>query len=286
MLLTDSIPSYDEDYLDSQDIFFYQFNEIDFYVEDVEQEELYKEILSKLLPFKIKQVFPLGGKLKVIEKAKVNNNVKRKIFLVDKDFDDLHESIVKIPNLFYLDKYSIENFLITKESFLAFLKDELPKKSIDELEKVLDFESLFELSIKELTKLFVSFFLIQKLGLPMENCSCSIDRFIKEKSDYEIDEQKCTEYLNEIQLYCDLFGLNIVVNEQMTNLLDKYKTVQEAEPHIPGKHLLALFLKKTSELLRLGRMPNKDSLYFRLARNSTFNNLSGVKTGILDYINN
>jgi hypothetical protein len=210
----ESLPIYSEEYLDAQDVFYLQFNDVDIYVEDIDQEELYKEILSKILPFKIGKIFPLGGKLKVIQKATNNQNVKRKIFLVDKDFDDLHGNIVTIPNLFYLDKYCIENYLVSKKAIIVFLKEEFPKIPIEQIEQELDFEKIYNNTISELTELFIYFFLIQKLNLPLENCSCSVDRFIDDKAKHQIDNQKCLDLLTEIKKQNEIVNPNVSIENE------------------------------------------------------------------------
>lgn len=283
ILEEESFPSLDEDYLDAQDIFYFQFNDIDIYVEDIDQEELYKEIFSKILPYKIGQIFPLGGKSRVIDKAMVNRHVKRKIFVVDKDFDDLHGKIVKLSNLFYLDKYCIENYLITKSAIVNFLKEEFPKMPINEIEDELKFDDLYKNTIGELTELFIYFFLIQKLGLPMENCSCTVDKFLDEKVRCKIDDAKCLKFMEEIQQQCELFGLKVSIIDEKKALSTKFNNLEDVEPHIPGKHLLALFFRKTSTSFKITRMPNKDSLYYRLAKSSGFENLNTLKDNIMNY---
>ena len=111
----ESFPSFSVGYRDAQSVFYEQFNDVDFFVEDEEQENFYYSILNKLFPgVQIEKITPLRGKPHVIQHAK-NNHAKRKsVYIVDKDFDDLLGKIYKQPNLFYLDKYSIENNLSKK----------------------------------------------------------------------------------------------------------------------------------------------------------------------------
>ncbi len=48
---------------------------------------------------------------------------------------------------------------------------------------------------------------------------------------------------------------------------------------------MALFFKKTLTAFKFSRMPNRDSLYFRLAKHSDFDNLRHLRSNILDYVN-
>jgi hypothetical protein len=58
-------------FLAGQDIFYTQFNDVDFYVEDINQENFYFEILKKIFSdIKFGKIFPLGGKQNVISDAK------------------------------------------------------------------------------------------------------------------------------------------------------------------------------------------------------------------------
>ncbi len=110
--LDEIIPMKTDNWLFAEDIFHYQFNEVLFYVEDYKQEEMYFCILKKLFKeIKFENIFPLNGKENVINNCKDNVNIKNKIYIVDKDFDDILEKIEIIPNLFYLDKYR-ENCII------------------------------------------------------------------------------------------------------------------------------------------------------------------------------
>ena len=86
--LEESIPTKNDGYLIAEDVFFIQFNEISFFIEDTEQENFYYNILKKLFPsIQIEKIFPLNGKDNVIEDCKKNIGNKNKIYLVDKDFD-------------------------------------------------------------------------------------------------------------------------------------------------------------------------------------------------------
>lgn len=83
------IPVRSPDGLAALDIFYDEFNDVHFYVEDIDQENLYESILRKLFPeHTIARIFPLGGKPSVIAHLSQSNST-RGIYILDKDFDDL-----------------------------------------------------------------------------------------------------------------------------------------------------------------------------------------------------
>ena len=86
-------PSRSEDGKAALDIFYSDFNDINFYVEDKGQENLYEEIFRKLFPqFRIARVFPLGGKAAVLRHATTADNERIAAFrayILDRDFDYL-----------------------------------------------------------------------------------------------------------------------------------------------------------------------------------------------------
>src|SRR6476620_3681297 len=119
----ESIPRKTESYLFAESVFFEQFNKVEFFFEDEKREELYYVILRKLFPdVQFQKIFCLNGKDSVIEKAETSKNKKKRIFIIDKDFDDLL-GIVRhdLPNLFYLQKYSIENYYFEEEAIRMFI---------------------------------------------------------------------------------------------------------------------------------------------------------------------
>lgn len=129
----EGMPSWSPDALAARDIFYYNLNEVNFYVEDEDQENLYQLILCQLFPkIQITQIFPLGGKINVIAHAMDADNQSnsyRSIYLVDKDFDDLLGNIVKKANVFYLPKYCIENFLLEEAAVVEVAVEVQPKKT-------------------------------------------------------------------------------------------------------------------------------------------------------------
>ena len=99
----ESVPQYSDGYRYAKSAFYSQFNDVDFYVEDAWQENLYLCILGRLFPrLKIENIHPLGGKENVIQHARANTSIRKSVYLLDKDFDDLLGKLQERTNIFFL----------------------------------------------------------------------------------------------------------------------------------------------------------------------------------------
>ena len=121
-------------------------NDIDIYTEDNEKDkEFYKVLFKRLLKdnITINDVTPLGCKDNVIKRCSEEpNNGRKKIFIVDGDVTIIHgENIPTLPNLYVLNGYCVENFLISKETILQFIYMNCGVKSIEQIEAELDYQN-------------------------------------------------------------------------------------------------------------------------------------------------
>lgn len=102
--------------------FFQKYNDIDVYVEDrsAETRKLVARLMSRALggEVRIECVFPLGPKSAVLAACLADNTkAKRKrVYIVDGDFDSIVFSWAKLPRLFVLPRYCIENFLVDENA--------------------------------------------------------------------------------------------------------------------------------------------------------------------------
>lgn len=110
----DDIPTYSEAGLDVIDAFYQDYVAAIFFFEDEHHESVYERILLRLIPtLRSFQVICLGGKTKIIAKAKEARPLGAKwLFVLDKDFDDLLGSVFSHKDVYYLRAFSLENYLI------------------------------------------------------------------------------------------------------------------------------------------------------------------------------
>ena len=127
-------------------------NDIDIYTEDNEKDkEFYKVLFKRLIKndIVINDVTPLGNKQNVIERCKNEpENGRKKLFIIDGDITIIHgENLPNLPNLFILEAYCIENFLINKNTIVQFLYMSCGTKSIEEIESELEYPGQIKVTV-------------------------------------------------------------------------------------------------------------------------------------------
>lgn len=156
------IPTWSTEALAARDVFFEPYNDVNFYVEDEEQENLYHLVLRKLFPaLRITQIFPLKGKSNVLLHVKDPANLPRackSIYILDKDFDDLLGTTVNQNNIFYLPKFCIENFFIEENAFIEVAVEAQPRKKRENIQSIINFPIFLQETIGPLSLLFRLFF--------------------------------------------------------------------------------------------------------------------------------
>lgn len=149
-----------------QDLLYRQFNDIDVYVEDTGKERLYYQLFKLLLPgIKLAKIFPLNGKENVVADAQANNTNKRKVYLVDLDFDEILGRKQTIRNLIYLQRYSIENYFVDEEAIKEQIRERKPSIRDAEIAVQFDYDSEVNRIAKYLKKPALAAIVVQRYGL-------------------------------------------------------------------------------------------------------------------------
>lgn len=95
-------------------------NTIDIYTEDEEKDRaFYKILLGRLLEdtsVVINDIYPLGCSNNVISACKNDTTQRKRLYIVDGDIYLLYAPKNKIPNLFVLDAYCIENLIVDEDA--------------------------------------------------------------------------------------------------------------------------------------------------------------------------
>lgn len=254
----------------SMDILFDGINCVHFYVEDSEQENLYYCILSKLFAkVNPSNIFPLNGKSSVLRHAQDENGNRHirspRVYIVDKDFDDLLGKMIVLPNVFYLKKFCIENYLLTDKSLIECAISINPKHNKrPRIESIIKSPSFIEQAIKQLDVLYRVFFLIQKFDLEIPNTKLAAGCFTKSQKDPSIDPQKVQ--IHKEKLRQALNDKGIIANAEQLEKLQKtaFGRSQLKQNHVSGKFLMQLFriyiTKHTSSTC-----PPDDTLRYTLA---------------------
>lgn len=277
----ESIPQKSEGYLYGQSVFFVQFNEVDFFVEDEEQEEFYYVILSKLFPdIRLEKIFPLGGKKNVVKHLS-DANTKRSIYIVDKDFDDLLGVIVEHERLFYLDRYCIENYLLDEECLVAFVVSESPKLKRNDVADAMQWPTFYPKLVLSLVQLFGCFLFSQKFDLQsIKNSSSAPESFSIKNQRYSVDQNAVNEYQNCITVVAENASICQDVQRELdltTSLIGH--DLKEVERHVCGKFVLRMAYHYLGAIFGIASV-TAESFSYRLAQYCEFKELEYLKVRI------
>lgn len=280
-----SLPQMSQTYLLGQDILYKQFNEISFYVEDENQENLYFVILKKLFPdIKFEKIFPLGGKSPVLHEARNNIGDRKKVFIVDKDFDDILRQKISLDNVFYLEQYSIENYLIDKHAIDSFMIEQRPSRiKLHDIPSDF-FDNFLNDCFDKLHKLSMTFYIVQKYGLPIDNVSCGIHMFCSLTRGEIAFKQQFRNYARQVSLMLSKKGVNYQGAKKLAlKYYKKSKRLFYNIRHIPGKFLIEVLRRKVEAFCGTPSIVT-DSFIFRLAKNNSMNRLRFLQVAINEYV--
>lgn len=275
----DSIPTRSAAGLAARDLFFDQFNDVNFFIEDEDEENLYQAILGRFFPkLKITQIFPLAGKQNVISHASdpVNSSrAGRSVYIVDKDFDDLLGHKIYIANLFYLEKYSIENYFLEEDAVVEIALESSPKIDLETLRATISFSTFYKKSVNDLSPLFRLFFAVQRFNLGMKNCDIKCESFSVSGQPWKIDAAKIAAYEVQVRDLVTRAAVFRTDGEFSDFLGSVFPTGAEKDVNIAGKYLVSLTYHYLRSVVALGNVTN-DSLRYRLATKVSFGGLTGV----------
>ncbi len=278
----DALPRWSGQALSNRDIFFRNGFNVHFFVEDEDKESLYEVIFSRLFPrLKNFKIFPLNGKSSVLAHARsANDDQIKRVYVLDKDFDDLHEKMVNLPNLFYLDDYCIESALYDESSIINFAVDEAPSVRKATIQTKVSYSENLAAWLPELDQLHRLFFLSQKYGVPMKNCGLSVYVFCEDGNHWKLSPAKIRAYSDE--LYHSLKDMNVVDTRRAFDELVRkaFGGARLQRKHISGRFVIGLFVAHLRQKKLLTGNVRLDSLNIRLARTSGLSRLHGLKSRI------
>ena len=257
-------------------------NDVDIYTEDEEKDkEFYKVLFARLLNsgIKINDVTPLGCKNKVIERCKNEPNSKRKkVFIIDGDTTIIHGKTLALDNLFVMERYCIENFLIDKVSTCNFVYLNCGTKSKEQIESDLEFENWLAAYSESLINLFIHFAVIHFYGGKFTLFNAN-KYHLKKEGNYVFDNSLV---LKDIEL---------LKNEAITNFgLEKYETkllelqhkwannIENLLTIVSGKdYLIPMLLIKTQMFKPSKSIPSLEEVKINLVQQFDINKLQKLK---------
>lgn len=134
-------------------------NSVDIYTEDNDKDkEFYRILFERLLhdtDLIINDIYPLGSSKDVIQKCKNDKNkIRRKLYIVDGDIFLQNNPKEIIPNLFILDSYCIENYVIDEDSICNTAYNLYGRNSLQEIYTKINYNNTMLSIAKPLIQLF------------------------------------------------------------------------------------------------------------------------------------
>lgn len=261
--------------LAAMDVFYVGFNEVNFYVEDGDQENLYFEILRKKFPdIKLSKIFPLSGKSNVLHHAKSdeNSSIQHRVYILDKDFDDLLGKKEVIDNVYYLDKFCIENYVLDEDALIEFVVETDPKLKRDDIRAHLALNDAIPTIGENLRELFAVFLLVQQEELGIPNCKEKPEKFCKSKRLWEPCPTLIGEYLTRVNAALDEKGTERLPAPILGDDRFEALRIADAETVVSGKFWLAMVFHYIKSKYGLGSI-TFPSFVFRTAKNCSFSSM-------------
>lgn len=280
-------PELTDSFLAGQDIFYTQFNDVSFYVEDTEQEHLFFNILKRLFgDVQFDKIFPLNGKANLKNHARINIGDKSKIYIADIDFEEILGSKEKLENVFYLKRYSIENYLVEKNGLFEIIREKNPKLKDIDIERLFDFESNLLQCKLILSDLTCTFLVIQKHSLGKEYFGLNPARDINFNVNPAIIKNTfLPSYFNETERLLKSKDGRYTLSSKQKEFKNHFKSLKSAIKNIPGKYLINV-VKYQLENAGLINQTSIETLTYKLSKESHLNSLAYLKTEIIEYNRN
>jgi len=233
--------------LAGRDLFLAEYSDVVFYFEDADYEPVYEKLISIIAPEHFStSVFCLGGKTEVLKKAKTENDIsKPRVFIVDKDFDDILNEKQHLTGLIYLERYCLENYLLSMKAIASVIIDRFTLSAAAFHAKCADYDVFLKrllLRYEELTRLFI---VSRKFRLKIPTTGLEIDELVAGEQIADILPDDIISAYKEKLLAstavdCDWITDGVVLDELVNCAFDEAGGGKPVTDHFCGKHLFGL----------------------------------------------
>ncbi|MCW8896685.1 MAG: DUF4435 domain-containing protein [Flavobacteriales bacterium] len=277
-------PELTDSFLEGQDIFYTQFNEVSFYVEDTDQEHLYFNILKRMFEnVKFDKIFPLNGKDNLKNHARDNIGNKDKIYIADIDFEDILETKEELRNVFYLNNYSIENHLVDQKGLFEIIREKSPKLKNSDISNLFDLNTSLRQCKVILSELACTFIVIQKHSLGKEYFGLNPPRDIDFRyNPATVKNNFVSTYLSETEQLLKLQDGRFTLKSKQNTFKKHFNSLSKIVKNVPGKYLLNILkyqLEKAGLIVQL----SLETFTYKLSKEGSIDSFELLKNEIIEY---
>lgn len=270
--------------------FFRHKNDVDIYIEDVNDDEFYLTLFKRIADknnFKIGKLIPLGNRKSVIDAclSDQNDRQRSRLYVIDGDLFLIFDNNPKgIRNLHVHDAYCIENYLLDESAIVEILHDGfvIPK---EEIIKQFTFDNFLKRISKPLIELFLHYGIVFEICLPIKTVSNGVGVFCHQvKNVTVLSDEKINQKIEELKIEILKNITEEEYSEKIYQLRQKWnydietllKIVSAKDYTLPLTHL-----RFTKINTKSGFKITRESLRLRLAKLCNLDRLALLEAAIL-----
>lgn len=280
--------SYKTKIIPTLSIFFQHKNDIDFFIEDSNDEEFYKALFQNLFEEKrIGKIQSCGCRTKLIDACKNDqiDSKRKRFYISDGDLDLIFkEDEVNLKNLIILDRYCIENYLLEEESVIEIIHDSIVLEK-SKIKNQLGFENWFKAISKPLIDLFLHYAISQKHAVGEQTTSYGVLRLCKQSHGVNVlDADRVNDRIKVLKTaIINKIGEDLYL-EELYQFSSKWPITTETLLKIVSAkdYLIPLFTHRCKKLRgKSSYNVTQESLRLRLAKLNNFESLLWFKKIVL-----
>lgn len=265
-------------------VFLQYRNDINIYTEDKDEDkEFYVKLFHKLLDgtgIRVRDIFPLGNKSIVIQKCKEDHSPFPKIYIVDGDIFLQFKEYAPMENLFRLDSYCIENYVVDKNSVEQLAYKLTGTKPMKAIKAEVDYDA----RTKNITEPLVTLFFMLSIQAELtEKFEIKNIEAYMDKTTGNLDCTKIEKRISEISSAIQKKGFSESdINAKMSQRLSKFGISEDSLLKIvSGKDWIIPYWKKVITKISGSKLGKKEAWKFNLVDFCSLARLDSLKNEII-----
>ena len=218
---------------------FRPYNDIEIYVEDDLNRNMYEILVERILTdkAKVKRIFPLSGKNEVIKACEKDQaDSRRRLYIIDGDIDLLIGiEKPKLKYLYRLGVYTSENLLLSENAAVEVSYDNLPNENKTDIKSLIEINDLITEAVEKLKPLFIIYAvkhlleLRDKKHIHIETAKYKVEKLGENTIDgICLSESKIAKRINDIR--------NQLIKDYGYSKKDIDAAVSEIEDKLPAEN--------------------------------------------------